>query len=168
MIRRCTENEFEQIYSIINDGALAYKGVIPDDCWAEPYMSRDELQHEMHANVVFWGWEDGEILHGVMGLQRVQDVVLIRHSYVSTEKQRQGIGASLLCYLRSLANAPILIGTWANASWAIRFYEKNGFRLVHPAEKDRLLKRYWTVPQRQIDISVVLTDAAWRERVSEG
>lgn len=168
MIRRCAEDEFEQIYTIINDGALAYKGVIPDDCWAEPYMSRHKLQHEMDAGVVFWGWEDKGVLHGVMGLQGAQDVVLIRHAYVTTEKQRQGIGADLLLRLRKLADAPVLVGTWADASWAIRFYQKNGFRLVEPAEKDHLLKQYWTVPERQIQVSVVLADAAWRERRRKG
>jgi N-acetylglutamate synthase-like GNAT family acetyltransferase len=163
MIRRCDKHEFEQIYTIINDGALAYKGVIPEDCWTEPYMSRDKLQQEMDAGVVFWGSEDNGKLCGVMGLQSVRDVTLVRHAYVLTANQRRGIGASLLTRLRELTKAPILIGTWADAAWAIKFYEKNGFELVGPALKDRLLQQYWTVSQRQAEVSVVLADADWRK-----
>jgi GNAT superfamily N-acetyltransferase len=163
MIRQCIKREFEQIYTIINDGALAYKGVIPKDCWTEPYMSRDKLQQEMDAGVVFWGSEDNGKLCGVMGLQSVRDVTLVRHAYVLTANQRRGIGASLLSRLRDLKKAPMLIGTWADAAWAIRFYEKNGFELVGPAVKDRLLQQYWTVSQRQAEVSVVLADAEWRK-----
>ncbi len=163
MIRQCIKHEFEQIYTIINDGALAYKGVIPEDCWTEPYMSRDKLQQEMDAGVVFWGSEDNGKLCGVMGLQSVRDVTLVRHAYVLTANQRRGIGASLLSRLRDLKKAPMLIGTWADAAWAIRFYEKNGFELVGPALKDRLLQQYWTVSQRQAEVSVVLADADWRK-----
>jgi N-acetylglutamate synthase-like GNAT family acetyltransferase len=163
MIRQCIKHEFEQIYAIINDGALAYKGVIPKDCWTEPYMSRDKLQQEMDAGVVFWGSEDNGKLCGVMGLQSVRDVTLVRHAYVLTANQRRGIGASLLTRLRELTKAPILIGTWADAAWAIKFYEKNGFELVGPALKDRLLQQYWTVSQRQAEVSVVLADADWRK-----
>jgi GNAT superfamily N-acetyltransferase len=162
MIRQCIKHEFEQIYTIINDGALAYKGVIPEDCWTEPYMSRDKLQQEMDAGVVFWGSEDHGKLCGVMGLQSVRDVTLVRHAYVLTTNQRRGIGASLLTRLRELTKAPMLIGTWADASWAINFYEKNGFELAGPALKDRLLQQYWTVSQRQAEVSVVLADADWR------
>jgi N-acetylglutamate synthase-like GNAT family acetyltransferase len=163
MIRQCIKHEFEQIYTIINDGALAYKGVIPKDCWTEPYMSRDKLQQEMDAGVVFWGSEDDGKLCGVMGLQSVRDVTLVRHAYVLTANQRRGIGASLLSRLRELTKTPILIGTWADASWAIRFYERSGFELVGPAVKDRLLQQYWTVSQRQAEVSVVLADADWRK-----
>jgi N-acetylglutamate synthase-like GNAT family acetyltransferase len=163
MIRQCIKHEFEQIYTIINDGALAYKGVIPKDCWTEPYMSRDKLQQEMDAGVVFWGSEDNGKLCGVMGLQSVRDVTLVRHAYVLTANQRRGIGASLLTRLRELTKVPMLIGTWANASWAIKFYEKNGFELVGPALKNRLLQQYWTVSQRQAEVSVVLADADWRK-----
>jgi GNAT superfamily N-acetyltransferase len=163
MIRQCIKHEFEQIYTIINDGALAYKGVIPKDCWTEPYMSRDKLQQEMDAGVVFWGSEDNGKLCGVMGLQSVRDVTLVRHAYVLTANQRRGIGASLLSRLRDLKKAPMLIGTWADAAWAIRFYEKNGFELVGPTVKDRLLQQYWTVSQRQAEVSVVLADAEWRK-----
>ena len=163
MIRQCDRTEFEQIYTIINDGALAYKGVIPEDCWTEPYLSRDKLQHEIDDGVVFWGSEDEGKMCGVMGLQRVRDVTLVRHAYVLTANQRRGVGASLLSRLRDLTKAPMLIGTWADAAWAIKFYEKNGFELVGPALKDRLLQQYWTVSQRQAEVSVVLADADWRK-----
>jgi GNAT superfamily N-acetyltransferase len=158
MIRRCTEKEFETIWHIINDGAQAYKGVIPVDCWKEPYMSREELRHEMRDGVEFWGFEEEGELTGVMGIQAVKDVTLIRHAYVRTHRQKAGIGAQLLAHLRSLASGPVLIGTWADASWAIRFYEKHGFQLVGPEEKNRLLEIYWTIPDCQAATSVVLTD----------
>jgi len=117
MVRQCAENEFEQIYKIINDGALAYKGVIPEDCWAEPYMPQHELQGEIAAGVEFWGWDQDGVLGGVMGWQNMQDTVLIRHAYVLTTDQRRGIGAALLSHLCGRANTPILIGTWAGALW---------------------------------------------------
>jgi len=161
MIRPCESGDFDSIWSIVNDGASAYKGIIPGDRWTEPYMSREELQHEMDAGVTFWGFESDGELAGVMGLQNVLDVILVRHAYVRTGRQGQGIGAQLLSHLRAQAKAPILIGTWADAVWAIRFYEKHGFRMVSPQEKVRLLKRYWTVPDRQIETSVVLADPRW-------
>nr|HDM58977.1 GNAT family N-acetyltransferase [Bacillota bacterium] len=163
MIRQCHNHEFEVIYSIINDAAQAYKGVIPADCWKEPYMSRNELRHEMDEGVVFWGYEEDGRLVGVMGIQHVQDVTLIRHAYVRPAKQNQGIGGKLLSFLRQQTARPILIGTWADATWAIRFYEKHGFRLVSPEEKGRLLRKYWSVPARQIETSVVLADQKWFE-----
>jgi len=163
LIRRCDENDFEVIWQIINDGALAYKGVIAPDRWKEPYMSRDELRHEMDEGVQFWGFEESGELAGVMGVQPAKDVTLIRHAYVRTKRQNSGIGGRLLAHLRSLTSGPVLIGTWADASWAIRFYEKHGFRLVGPEEKNRLLKKYWTVPDEQVSTSVVLVDpTAWR------
>ncbi len=146
------------IYEIINDAAQAYNGVIPPDCWKEPYMSKDELRHEMDAGVVFWGHEEDGQLLGVMGIQHVQDVTLIRHAYVRTGQQNRGIGGQLLSYLRGQTTRPILVGTWANAIWAIRFYEKHGFRLVSSEEKDRLLRKYWSIRERQIETSVVLAD----------
>lgn len=161
MIRQCEQRDFETIYEIINDGAQAYKGVIPEDCWSEPYMSRDELQHEIDAGVVFSGYEESGTLLGVMGVQPVKDVTLIRHAYVRLAGQRQGIGQKLLLHLRASASSPVLIGTWADASWAIRFYEKNGFRLVGQEEKDRLLPKYWQISRRQQETSVVLADASW-------
>lgn len=158
MIRQCTHNDFEAVYAIINDAAGTYKGVIPEDRWKMPYMSRDELQREIDAGVVFWGYEDGGALAGVMGIQDVKGVTLIRHSYVQTARQGEGIGSRLLSELREKTGRPILIGTWANAVWAIRFYEKHGFRLVSSDEKDRLLKTYWSIPDRQIETSVVLAN----------
>lgn len=156
MIRRCDERDFEQIWAIVNDGARAYRGVIPEDRWKEPYMPREELRREIAGGVEFWGYEENGTLEGVMGIQRVRDATLIRHAYVRTGSQRRGIGALLLVHLRELAQGPVLIGTWADAAWAIRFYVKNGFDLVSAAEKDRLLREYWNVPERQIETSVVL------------
>lgn len=158
MIRLCHLHDFEVIWQIINDGAQAYRGVIPPNCWKEPYMSREELHHEIGEGVEFWGFEEHGALSGVMGIQPVKDVTLIRHAYVRTDRQKAGIGAQLLAHLRSLTRGPVLIGTWADASWAIRFYQKHGFRLVEPAEKDRLLKTYWTIPDSQAAVSVVLAD----------
>jgi N-acetylglutamate synthase-like GNAT family acetyltransferase len=162
MIRRCDDNDFELIWAIINDGARAYQGVIPEDRWTEPYMSRDQLRHEIVESVVFWGYEENGTLEGVMGLQQVQDVTLIRHAYVRTTSRNRGIGTHLLSHLRQLTQSPVLIGTWADAVWAIRFYEKHGFQIVGPDQKDRLLKRYWNVPERQVETSVVLADSTWR------
>ncbi len=162
MIRLCDDRDFEQICTIINDGAQAYRGIIPADRWSEPYMSREKLQHEIDEGVGFWGFEEAGSIAGVMGLQQVQDVTLIRHAYVRTSSQKQGIGAQLLSHLRARATAPVLIGTWASASWAIRFYERHGFQMVDNQEKDRLLKKYWSVPERQIETSVVLADERWR------
>ena len=161
MIRRCDEADFEAIWSIINDGARAYEGVVPADCWTEPYMSSDELHAEMEDGVTFWGYEEDQALMGVMGIQQVKDVTLIRHAYVRTANQKRGVGGQLLAHLRKLAQGPVLIGTWADAAWAIRFYEKHGFRVVTTDEKKQLLKRYWTVPDRQADVSVVLADSSW-------
>jgi N-acetylglutamate synthase-like GNAT family acetyltransferase len=161
MIRRCDDRDFESIWSIINDGAQAYRGTIPEDRWTEPYMSRKKLQHEIDSGVVFWGCQDDGTLIGVMGLQQVQDVTLIRHAYVRSGSQNRGIGSQLLSHLRELTNDPVLIGTWADAVWAIRFYERHGFRMVSAEEKDRLLKKYWSIPERQVETSVVLADARW-------
>jgi N-acetylglutamate synthase-like GNAT family acetyltransferase len=166
MIRQCTYNDFETLYAIINDSARAYKGVIPADCWREPYMSREYLRHELDAGVMFWGCErDGEIV-GVMGIQDVQDVTLIRHAYVNTAFRGRGIGGTLIAHLKTLATRPTLVGTWAAAVWAIRFYEKHGFRLVSKDEKDRLLRTYWSIPERQTETSVVLADRRWFESCS--
>jgi N-acetylglutamate synthase-like GNAT family acetyltransferase len=164
MIRRCDDRDFELILSIVNDGARTYKGVIPEDRWIEPYMSRNQLQHEINDGVQFWAYEARGTLEGVMGIQQVQDVTLIRHAYVRTSRQKGGVGSHLLSHLRKLAKGPMLIGTWADALWAIRFYEKNGFQVVSPEQKNSLLKRYWTIPERQIETSVVLADPRWREQ----
>ncbi|MEW6600494.1 MAG: GNAT family N-acetyltransferase [Nitrospirota bacterium] len=159
MIRQCNDEDFMTIFSIINDAAAAYKGIIPADRLKEPYMSIDELKHEISDGVVFWGIEEDGELAGVMGIQNVKDVTLIRHAYVRTEKRNRGIGSELLEFLRSLTTSRILIGTWADASWAIRFYEKHGFHLVSHEEKTRLLKKYWSVPDRQVETSVVLAES---------
>lgn len=156
MIRPATEADFDAILEIVNDAAQAYRGVIPDDCWHQPYMSAAALRREIDAGVRFYGWEEDGLLLGVMGIQEVLDVTLIRHAYVRTAHRGRGIGAALLAHLRELAGKPLLIGTWKAASWAIRFYEQHGFRLVGEEEKDRLLKKYWNIPARQVETSVVL------------
>lgn len=160
MIRPCIDTDFDAIAAIINDGAQAYRGVIPADCWTEPYMPEQELRHELAGGVVFWGFEENGELVGVMGIQDVAEVTLIRHAYVRTAYRRRGIGAALLSHLRGLAGKPILIGTWKAATWAIRFYQQHGFRLVAEDEKIRLLKKYWSIPQRQVETSVVLAEEA--------
>lgn len=156
MIRLCLDSDFETIYGIINDAAQAYRGVIPADRWHEPYMPRAELQSEIRRGIRFWGYEDKGKLIGVMGIQDVGDVTLIRHAYVSTAERRKGVGGMLLAHLAASTERPLLIGTWADAVWAIRFYEKHGFRLVTADEKDQLLKKYWNIPLRQVETSVVL------------
>lgn len=161
VIRPCTSEDLPEIYSIINDAAIAYKGVIPADRWHEPYMPLRELENEIAAGVRFHGYVANSGLLGVMGIQDVKDVTLIRHAYVRTSVRNQGIGGKLLAHLVQLASRPILIGTWSAATWAIRFYERHGFRVVTEAEKNRLLKTYWTVPDRQIATSVVLADGKW-------
>lgn len=159
MIRPCRDDEFDTIGAIVNDGAEAYRGVIPDDCWHEPYMPADSLRREIEAGVRFWGFEEEDRLVGVMGIQDVADVTLIRHAYVQTARQGRGVGGCLLRTLLGTTTRPVLIGTWAAASWAVRFYERHGFRLVTPEEKDRLLRKYWTISDRQIETSVVLAES---------
>jgi N-acetylglutamate synthase-like GNAT family acetyltransferase len=156
MIRPCTNADIPVIDAIINEAAAKYRGVIPADCWHEPYMSRRELESEIAAGVRFSGWEDSGELVGVMGVQNVKDATLIRHAYVRTAHQGRGIGGTLLTELTSRVTGPLLIGTWADASWAIRFYQRHGFQLMPTAEKNRLLGIYWTIPDRQRDTSVVL------------
>jgi len=160
-VRSCRPAELEEIGEIINDAAQAYQGVIPPDCWREPYMPLAELKEQMEAGVVFWGIELDGKLAGVMGTQPVQDVILIRHAYVRTALRNRGIGGDLLRHLHAMAPGPVLVGTWAAATWAIAFYEKHGFHQVIPSEKDRLLKKYWSIPDRQIETSVVLADERW-------
>jgi GNAT superfamily N-acetyltransferase len=163
VIRPCTALEFDAIWTIINDGARAYAGVIPADCLKEPYMPKSELQHEINDGVVFWVYEAAGGLIGVMGIQDVRDVTLIRHAYVRTSAQGRGIGTQLLSHLRKLAKNPLLIGTWTDATWAIRFYQKHGFKLLSPSEKSWLLPKYWTIPERQVETSVVLASPEWRQ-----
>jgi GNAT superfamily N-acetyltransferase len=157
MIRSLLSSDFDSILKVINDAAQAYKGIIPDDRWKEPYMSARELKEEIEAGVRFFGSAKGGHLIGVAGIQIIKAITLIRHAYVLTRWQRRGIGTSLLEYLLSLAETPeILVGTWADAIRAVRFYEKHGFKLVSPNEKDKLLRQYWNIPERQIETSVVL------------
>jgi len=161
VIRPCRDADFEAVFEIVNDAAQAYRGVIPADRWHEPYMPRQELRGEIDAGVAFWGCEEGGELLGVMGIQDVKDVTLIRHAYVRTARRREGIGGRLLAHLRTLTARPLLMGTWAAATWAVRFYEKHGFRRVTHEEKERLLRVYWSIPVRQVETSVVLADETW-------
>jgi len=157
MICSLSPSDFDAILKVINDAAQAYKGVIPDDRWKEPYMSAEELRGEIEAAVRFFGWLEGGHLLGVAGIQAIKDTTLIRHAYVLPGCQGQGIGTKLLEYLIGLAETQeILVGTWVDATWSIRFYEKHGFKLVSSREKDRLLRIYWNIPERQIETSVVL------------
>lgn len=158
MIRKCTDEDFEAIFNVINDAAKAYKGVIPPDCWHEPYMPKAELKAQIEEGVQFSCYVDDAEIIGVMGIQDRRDVDLIRHAYVRTTQRNKGIGTRLLQELIQDSTKPILIGTWKAAHWAIRFYEKNGFCLVDEAEKNRLLKTYWAIPERQVETSVVLVD----------
>ena len=161
MIRRCRDEDFEVILQIINDGARAYQGIIPEDRWHDPYMKSEELVQDIKDDIVFWGYEEKNILTAVMGVQDKADVTLIRHAYVRTSRRNHGIGGKLLRFLESTTTKPILIGTWAAANWAVGFYEKNGYRLLKAEEKDRLLVKYWTIPERQRETSVVLANAQW-------
>jgi GNAT superfamily N-acetyltransferase len=154
--RRCRDDERDEILAIVNAAAEVYRGVIPADRWREPYMPRDELDAEIAAGVEFWGWEDGGRLLGIMGIQPVRDVNLIRHAYVVPEAQGRGIGAALLEHLLGVATRPMLVGTWAAATWAVRFYERHGFEYVGPERTAGLLRAYWDIPERQIETSVVL------------
>ena len=157
MIRGLLPSDFGAALRVINDAAQAYKGVIPDDRWKEPYMSAEELKAEIEAGVRFFGWMEDDHLLGVAGIQAIKDITLIRHTYVLTKCQRGGIGSRLLEHLLGLAKTPeILVGTWTNATWAIQFYERHSFNLVSPEEKDRLLQTYWNIPDRQVETSVVL------------
>lgn len=159
MIRRCTDADFSAIEAIINEAAQAYRGAIPADCWHEPYMTGTGLIAEIAAGVDFWGWDESGTLIGIMGLQKVRDANLIRHAYVRSAHQGRGVGGALLTTLASQVMGPLLVGTWAAAEWAIRFYGRHGFRLVSTEEKDRLLSTYWSIPLRQQETSVVLVYA---------
>jgi len=156
MIRPCTASDAPKIFAIVNEAAQAYQGVIPADRWHEPYMPLAELKQEINLGVEFWGYEEDQRLVGVMGMQPVRDVTLIRHAYVKTAMRNRGIGGKLLNHLLTRIKGRILVGTWRAADWAIRFYEKNGFQLVGEEEKNRLLGIYWKIPGRQIETSVVL------------
>jgi GNAT superfamily N-acetyltransferase len=170
MIRRCRSDENDTILEIINAAAQRYRGAIPDDRWHEPYMPQSELDAALTRGVIFWAYEDHGRVLGVMGIQDrdvpgAPKVTLIRHAYVRPEAQGQGVGSALLQHLLGLADRPVLIGTWLAATWAIGFYEKHGFQQVSETEKDRLLRTYWSIPERQVATSVVLADARWRQLV---
>ena len=165
MIRNATESDYSAIYEVINDAAIAYKGIIPADRWHEPYMTRAELEAQIEEGVQFLcSLEDGKLV-GVMGIQDREEVNLIRHAYVSTQLRGKGIGTQLLRELINSSQKPILIGTWKAASWAIRFYEKHGFSMVSEGDKNVLLKKFWSIPDRQVETSVVLADSRYREQV---
>jgi GNAT superfamily N-acetyltransferase len=161
-IRRATDADRHGLLAIINAAAQAYRDVIPADRWHDPYMPEHELLSEIASGVVFWVAEDDGRLLGLMGIQDKGAVTLVRHAYVAPTAQRRGIGATLLRHVEALAGTPVLIGTWADASWAIEFYRRNGYTLVPQADKERLLRTYWSIPERQIETSVVLADRRWR------
>jgi N-acetylglutamate synthase-like GNAT family acetyltransferase len=161
MIRNSTAEDFEEIFNIINDAAIAYKGVIPPDRWHEPYMTKEELRAQIEDGVRFSCYVDDDEIIGVMGIQDKADVALIRHAYVRTKQRKRGVGSLLLQELIKDAKKPILIGTWKAADWAIHFYKKHGFSPVEEEEKNRLLKKYWAIPDRQVETSVVLVDGKY-------
>ena len=163
LIRLCHAHEAHTILAIINAAAEAYRDTIPLDRWHEPYMPLSELESEIAAGVEFWRCESDGVLMGVMGIQPVEDVDLIRHAYVVPGQQGRGVGGALLRHLRNRSRRQMLVGTWAAAEWAIRFYEKHGFEQVSPRVKDRLLRTYWTIPERQVETSVVLANPAMQE-----
>ncbi len=161
MIKRCPQVEIDSILTVINDAAQAYKGVIPQALWHDSYMGRDELSNEIRSGVQFWGYYGNRSLVGVMGIQDKQDVTLIRHAYVRTSDRRSGVGTKLLKWLEKRSKKPILIGTWADAKWAIDFYKKNGYTLIKAEERGMLLEKYWSVLPSQAEASVVLADPKW-------
>jgi GNAT superfamily N-acetyltransferase len=162
-IRESRPADLDAICAIVNDAARAYKGVIPADRWHEPYMPRDELEREIGDGIRFWIGEDERPL-GVMGIQDKGDVALVRHAYVATALQRKGVGSQLLRHIEGLTGKPVLIGTWKDASWAIAFYQRHGYTLVPEREKDALLGKYWSIPARQVETSVVLADRRYISR----
>ena len=161
LIRKSVDADFAAMWAIINDAARAYRGVIPADRWHEPYMSADELKTQIAEGVVFWVAEEDGRLSGLMGIQDKGDVALVRHAYVASTAQRSGVGSKLLHHVESLVDKPILIGTWAAASWAIGFYQRNGYTMLSIGDTDRLLRTYWSIPTRQIETSVVLANRRW-------
>jgi N-acetylglutamate synthase-like GNAT family acetyltransferase len=167
-IRTIREGDFGAALAIINDAARAYRGIIPADRWHEPYMSPDELESEIADGVFFWVAEEEGRLLGLMGMQDKREVALVRHAYIAPTTQRSGLGTKLLRHVTNLSNKPILIGTWAAATWAIEFYRRNGFALVPDETKDSLLRKYWSIPERQIETSVVLADGRWLESQRPG
>ena len=162
MIVQCEQGDLKEIYEVINDAASAYKGVIPADRWHDPYMPVEELKMQIDEGVQFWCYKENGEIQGVMGIQYKGDVTLIRHAYVRTKNRSKGIGSKLLAHLAAISTTAVLIGTWVDASWAIEFYQKHGFRLLSKSETEALLRKYWNIPLRQIETSVVMADANWR------
>ena len=162
LIRKSRDTDSPAILAIINAAALAYRGVIPADRWHDPYMPAAELQREIDDGIAFWVAEEGAQMLGVMGIQDKDEVALVRHAYVTPGAQRTGVGASLLRHVKGLTTKPFLIGSWADASWAIAFYQKHGFTVIRGEQKDSLLRKYWAIPARQVETSVVLADDRWR------
>jgi N-acetylglutamate synthase-like GNAT family acetyltransferase len=162
-IRQSREADLTAMVAIVNAAAQAYRTAIPADLWRDPYMPPNELEHEIADGVVFWVAEEYGRLAGVMGIQDKGEVTLVRHAYVAPNVQRKGIGTSLLRYLQNLTSKPVLIGTWADASWAIAFYQRNGFTLVPIRCKNSLIHKYWSISARQADTSVVLADRRWMD-----
>ena len=161
LIRKSHEADSVAMLAIVNAAAQAYRGAIPLDRWREPYMTADELDKEISDGVIFWVAEDHGRPIGMMGIQDKEDVALMRHAYVEPTAQRRGVGTRLLRHVQRLAGKPVLIGTWSDASWAIEFYRRNGFTVVSNGLKDQLLRQYWSIPERQVETSVVLADARW-------
>jgi GNAT superfamily N-acetyltransferase len=162
MIFKCEQTDFEAICEIINDAAVAYKDVIPADRWHEPYMPEEELKNQIEQGVQFWCFKENGVMMGVMGIQDKGDVTLIRHAYVRSIYRNKGIGSKLLAHLGSISTTPVLIGTWIDAVWAIKFYQKHGYRLFSKSETETLLQKYWTIPIRQVETSVVLASPNWK------
>jgi N-acetylglutamate synthase-like GNAT family acetyltransferase len=163
MIRPVTKQDFDDVFAIINDAAIAYKGIIPEDRWHEPYMPKEELNAQLEDGVKFSCYIENNQIIGVMGIQDKTDVNLIRHAYVRTTQRKKGIGTLLLQQLINESDKPILIGTWKAATWAVSFYEKHGFTVVSDEDKDTLLRKYWKIPGRQVETSVVLADKTYKE-----
>src|ERR1700687_4192669 len=157
-IRKSEEADLPQIFAVVNEAALAYRGVIPIDQWHEPYMPREDLERDIAHGTIFWIAEEDGALLGVMGIQDKGPVALVRHAYVAPTTQRKGVGTQLLHHVEGLVDKPILIGTWAAASWAIEFYRPNGFTILPTDHKDHLLRKYWSIPARQIETSIVLAN----------
>ena len=157
MISKLAKTDFQSLLNLVNNAAVAYRGKIPNDRWKEPYMTAEELIREIGGRVQFYGWIEHDVLVAAMGIQAVNDVTLIRHAYVLTSHQRRGYGEKLLKHLLAMAEtSTVYVGTWEAATWAINFYQKNGFKLVSNKEKGKLLKKYWNIPNRQVETSVVL------------
>lgn len=157
MVCKLVTSDFQAILTVVNNAAIAYKGKIPSDRWKEPYMTAQELKEEIQSGVQFYGWIENNVLVATMGIQPINGVILIRHAYVLTSHQRKGYGEKLLNHLLALAEtSKVYVGTWEAATWAIKFYQKYGFEMVSTEEKNKLLKKYWSIPERQVETSVVL------------